>query len=497
MLNVRVAMRDALRSRALLSFGAVLAVGALLRVVFLYGWRPALMGFPDSSVYLTDVALDPFANASRPAGYGRFLAAVHALSAHLAMVSVVQHALGLATAVVLWVAMRRLGASAWIALVPAAAVALGGAQLFLEHAVMSETAFTFCVVVGLAATVEAARTDRVAATVAWSALAALALAAASTLRLPALFLLPVFAAWILLSRGRPRRGQLAATVAFAAVALASVLGFMAWYDHGTGHFAFTRTGFYNSYARVATFADCSKFTPPTGTEKLCPRVPLEQRKGHEWWIFSGESPLVVNYGVSFGGNPPPQAAGEVSRFVRASILGQPGAYLAQVGRDAWRVIDPGSASTVGQGNDSAGYGEQEMIDAFNDANWQGNALFIAGARSGNYYKPPPGITDHGLIGFFRGYERVVRFTGPLMVLTLLLALGAPWLAPRTLRRPALLLLVTGLVLLITPILSTMYDARYVVPSLPALVGAAALGGAGVAARITHRSRRRAPAAVSG
>src|SRR6188768_557398 len=111
MRNVRVAMSGALRSPALLALGAVLAVGALLRVLFMYGWRPALVGFPDSSVYLTDAALDPFANASRPAGYGRFLAAVHALWPHLVLVPLVQHVLGLVTAVLIWIALRRLGAS--------------------------------------------------------------------------------------------------------------------------------------------------------------------------------------------------------------------------------------------------------------------------------------------------------------------------------------------------------------------------------------------------
>src|SRR3954451_2231717 len=110
MLNVRVAMSGAWRTRALLAFGAVLAVGALLRMLFMYGWRPALVGFPDSNVYLTDAALDPFANASRPAGYGRFLDAVHAVWPHLVLVPLVQHALGLATAVLIWVAVRRLGA---------------------------------------------------------------------------------------------------------------------------------------------------------------------------------------------------------------------------------------------------------------------------------------------------------------------------------------------------------------------------------------------------
>ena len=203
----------------------------------------------------------------------------------------------------------------------------------------------------------------------------------------------------------------------------------AWYDSGTGHFAFTRTGFYNSYARVATFADCSKFTPPAGTEKLCPRVPVEERLGHEWWIFAEQSPLWQHYGPSFAGEPPPTAAAEVSRFVRASVLNQPGAYLGQVGRDLWRVVNPGAASTVGRGTQDAGYGQREMIESFTNEQWASNAAMTAATNA--YYHPSQlAITDKGGLGFYRTWERVFRFTGPLMLLTLLLACAAPFVAAR-------------------------------------------------------------------
>jgi hypothetical protein len=396
-------------------------------------------------------------------------------------VPIVQHLLGLATAGLMWITLRRLGASAWVALVPAAAVALGGAQLWLEHAVMSESVFTFCLAFALVATVEAGRATQAHAAIGWSALAALLLAAAATLRLPALFVMPLFAIWILAARGRPHRTQLAATGVFAVVAVGGVLGYLAWYESGTGHFAFTRTGFYNSYARVATFADCSKFTPPAGTAKLCPRVPIDERLGHEWWIFAEQSPLWQHYGPSFAGEPPPTAADEVSRFVRASILHQPDAYLAQVGRDLWRVVNPGAASTVGRGSQDAGYGQREMIESFTNEQWASNAAMTAATNA--YYHPSQlAITDKGGLGFFRTWERVFRFTGPLMLLTLLLACAAPFVAAPALRRPALLLAATGLTLLLVPILTSMYDARYVVPALAPLTAAAALAGSGLSRR---------------
>jgi hypothetical protein len=189
--------------------------------------------------------------------------------------------------------------------------------------------------------------------------------------------------------------------------------------------------------------------------------------------------MFMNYGASFQGFPPRRAAGEVSRFARAAIVHQPGAYLGQVARDSWRVISPGAPSTVGRGNLGAGLGQQELINAYFDPGWMRNSLYTVAP---NRYYLGLAVTDHG-VGFFRAWERVFRFTGPLMALTALLALLAPCVCPRPLRRPAVLLLAVGLVLLLVPILTTMYDARYVVPALGPLAAAAALGATGLLKRV--------------
>jgi hypothetical protein len=463
--------------------GLVLAVGVVLRLIFLYTYRPAFYGFPDSSVYLTDAAINPFQNGSRPAGYGRFIASLHAVWPRMVLIPLVQHLLGLATGVIWFLIVRRLGAPAGVGVVAAAVVVLGGGQLFIEHAVMAETVFSLCLAVALLAAVEAGRATRPPIALGWAALAGLAIAAATTFRLPALLIAPILAAWLLFAGPGQLRRHLLATAAFAVVAGGGMLAYMAWYESGTGRFAFTRTGFYNSYARVATFADCEKFTPPNGTAKLCPRVPVEDRQGHEHWIFSNESPAWQAYGDSFAGDPPAEAAGEVSRFVRAAIIHQPLDYLVQVGRDSWRLINPQAPSTIGRGNASAGYSQQGMIDAEFDPTWQLNAG-VQMVQSGFYAQQTLAVTDHGT-GLLRAWERIARFTGPLMLLTLVFAVAAPFVC-RALRGPAVLLTTIGLVLLMTPILSSMYDARYVIPALAPLGAAAALGATGVRSRIHAR-----------
>ena len=59
-----------------------------------------------------------------------------------------------------------------------------------------------------------------------------------------------------------------------------------------------------------------------------------------------------------------------------------------------------------------------------------------------------------------------------MALLLILAAAAPFVN-RARRGPALYMLAAGLILLLVPIFTTMYDARYVVPALGPLAAAAA------------------------
>ena len=72
-----------------------------------------------------------------------FLRLLHAIAPHLILVVLVQHALGLLAAVLFFLAVRRCGGPRGLGLAPAAIIALGGDELFLEHAALSEALFIF------------------------------------------------------------------------------------------------------------------------------------------------------------------------------------------------------------------------------------------------------------------------------------------------------------------------------------------------------------------
>src|SRR5207248_9490952 len=76
-------------------------------------------------------------------GYSMFLRLLHGIAPHLILVIVVQHALGLLAAVLLFLAVRRSGGPRGLGLAPAAIIALGGDQLFLEHAALRDSIFIF------------------------------------------------------------------------------------------------------------------------------------------------------------------------------------------------------------------------------------------------------------------------------------------------------------------------------------------------------------------
>src|SRR5205823_4638029 len=74
-----------------------------------------------------------------PAGYPAFLKVIRAIWSAMPFTVGIQHLMGIAIALLLYASARRIGASRGLALVPAAVVLFSGDQLFLEHALLSET----------------------------------------------------------------------------------------------------------------------------------------------------------------------------------------------------------------------------------------------------------------------------------------------------------------------------------------------------------------------
>jgi hypothetical protein len=473
--------RAVLRDPAGPVIAAVLVIAILLRAYFVLRWHPALVNYSDTGIYIQGAYSGGFSDPLRVVGYALFLIPLHWLTPHLLPVVVVQHAMGLATAVLLYLTVWRCGAPRVVALLALAGVALGGTQIFLEHAILSEALFTFLVALSLYAAVRASQGSAW-----WAVLAGISVGLSVTVRGAGMVLIPVFALWLPFAAGRVTRDAMLRAGAALLASLAIIGGYIGWRHAETGLSGLTTNGNWNLYGRVAPFADCTQFTPPSGTEGLCDSVPPDQRHGRnvEWYIFIAESPAQKLFGPPYQVSADPDANEKLGKFSLAAIRAQPGDYLNDVWDDLIRIVDSDHPS-----NGDLSF-EGLISFLLHDADRDDTNPFVEYWRQLYYPGDRYRWED---IGILEDWERATRAQGPLIIALLLLAGAAPWTAPKSSRRPALLLAASALALLIFPILTHAFDARFVVPALGPLFAAAALGVWGLfpaAARLARAARER-------
>lgn len=471
---------------ALLGLAALLLAGALLRLLFFFAWRPALFGWPDAASYIQvsqsagGTALgntELFGNPLRPAGYPLFLRALHGLAPSLLLLMIVQHFLGLASAALLYFAVARTGAPRLLGLVPAAIVALGGDVMFVEHAPISEALFIFLVALGLYAAVRSQEGEGLR----WPAICGVVLALAATVRVVAVPLLVVVGLALLVGTRPPLRRRVTVVAVGAAGALALLGTYYAIQEREVGHTGLSPNGIWNVYGRVAPFADCSKFTPPPGTEPLCETTPRWERPDTNLYIFN----WYYSPGVRFFGNPhtaSPEQTDQVAAFTRAVILGQPLDYAEEVGTDLLRYVAPESFRAHGGGPSYHDLVHKILFSR----DFRDDGLGVARqhyADAGRRFD-----ADHRLIEVLRTYESGTRIQGPLFVVLALLSLSAPFVTRGRMRGPALLFTLAAWTLLITPVATLEFSARTALPGFGPLGAAAALGGWRMVAAVRGRHR---------
>jgi hypothetical protein len=462
-----------------------------MRLYFLYQYRPALLGFPDSVVYVIDAHQGLFADPLRVSGYALFLRLLHGISDHLVLVPIVQHGLGLLAGLLLFDAMRRTGARIGLGLVPAAVVMLGGAELMLEHALLSDSLFVFLVIASLWLLVRAWYGS------AWWGLGVgLSIGCATIDRTVGLELLPFMLICLLIgprrnsapspqkrwpsiagnfrARHRTASHRVVALLLTALGAFAVVFPFISAHQQQTGSYGFASASYFDFYGRVAPWAECSKFTPPPGTRKLCVDTPKSQRLGTEAWEFLGTSPAVQAYGIPewFGPAPQKNENSQLRAFALAAIEAEPLEYLHYVSRDLVRVIDPTFPTSPYKKIGDGDYGDtpEELLTNYFDTSNFGNIDAVITS-----YYASPGLRA-GNVSILESWERDTRLEGPLMVVILILALLAPVLASGGPRRFAILCDIVSLVLIVAPILVIDYDWRFMIPAFGPLTASAAIGG---------------------
>jgi hypothetical protein len=152
---------------------------------------------------------------------------LHGLSPSLSFAIFLQHLLGIATALLLFLTVRRVAPLGW-GLLPATVVLLAGPQILLEHAALAEGLFTFFIAATTYSTVRAPEDGY-----AWAALAGSLAISAGLVRLVGLPLVAVVILWLLATPSdvKPRL-KVAATAFLAAGAVYGL--YLAEMKHETG-----------------------------------------------------------------------------------------------------------------------------------------------------------------------------------------------------------------------------------------------------------------------
>ncbi len=253
----------------------LLAAGLVLRVLSLIAYRPAII-YVDTLKYLYGAS--PGAD---PLGYRLVLNLIIPFGG-LGAVALVQHLLGLAMAVGLYVVLLRRGVSRWLAAGAVAPVLLDAYQLQMEQMIMPDVWFEAMLVAGLVVLLW-----RPAVTTAFAVAAGLILGTSATIhQLGEILVLP--AVVYLLAAGGGWRRAIGMSAAMSAAFALPILCYCTVSYVSAGHFWLARGQ--GTTGRMAAAADCATLKLPAAVRPLCP-TPQEQAEGPDWLEHSSASPL--------------------------------------------------------------------------------------------------------------------------------------------------------------------------------------------------------------
>ena len=466
--RVRRAARSALPHWPFL---LLLVLAIVLRVLAWSAYRPAILILGDTTAYLSGAVGDHNQGVWHPLFYSLFLKPAIAMGS-LSVATAVQHGLVLLAGTGLYALLVRLRVHPILAALGTAPFLLDSYQLNLEQHILTEALFEFLIVAGVLLVAWWVRA-------AWwvYAIAGLVVSLSVGTRFAGLAMLPVMLIYFLV-----RRSGWLAPVALLGGFAVGLFGYLSWQNSVTGTFALGSRSGHVLYGKVATFADCTGVEMPEVERQLCIDVPVEERAPsyNRWNKSSPLRTMEVPPGVD-----PVAVTGS---FSRRFIKRQPLDYARLVAADFFRFFAWRSPS------------EQEPIRV---KRWQffrhhDDATGVAPIFRETGGSPPPKlgldevfVVDRAKAEALISYQERVYPSGPLMTLMALLAIAGCVLkgrhaSERDARPEALLFLLGGCALLLFPATFAAYHYRYVVPALPLLGPAAALG----AAALIHQVGRR-------
>jgi hypothetical protein len=432
---------------------ALVIGGLTLRVIAQASFWPVITNLSDSTVYAEYAHKDIVGNPQHPAGYSTFLAIIGLFTHQIGVVTILQHLLGIATALFYYFAVRRLTRSQWPGLIPAAVVLFASDQIFLEQNIMSETLFSFLLAAGLYAAVRAIQAPdpwwR------WPVVTGLLLSIAAVVRTDSAFLLPVlFVAMVLAQPHRRWRGWSGRLVAPGAAILSAAVILFAYAvvnDVAHGWFTPAPSPGWHLYGRVAPFADCTQFTPPEGTEALCHPEPPDGRAGNDWYLFLPEAPAVQTFGHI--GNDDQK----LKEFALQVIEHQPRAYAESIFETLKTYFVPETRTNPPAWSDSDLSGELDWIREVPEP-----LLGEIRTSMETFFDPFSPHEAHWGSHFLQGYVHPFRFGATLLSLCSLLTLLGLFVGDRRFRIGVLLFGGGGLAMLILSSFGAWYVGRYTV-----------------------------------
>jgi len=423
--------------------------------------RVPLMGYPDAVTYVMAARGSLHWNPYRPVGYPVLLRALHRVDRRASAVLATQHALGIATAGLLYCTTARFARCRSVALLPAATVLFGGSQVLLERSMMAEAPYTFLLAGSLYCS---GRSVDSAKPCAWAAASGLGLGLSSTLRSNGVLAVPILTAWTTRAIG------IRAGATLALSALGVLLAYVSRAHAATGHRNLTRANAFTLYARLAPLAHAQSV--PDDLAVLREDTPPEKRGNATWYMFDATSPARRRYGelpwplvdspheaYSFQGDAP------LGRFALAVLKAQPRDYLRSIAVGMVNHVRPYTGPPHAMGWDHDKLMRELSNEAFEQAaHPEMEAYFTdvdetAWARELNAER----------------YARRAKLEGPpTAALTALMLAGLVRSAERE-RHGASLFAVTTLGLATLNVASLFYDVRYVTPLYGPLAAGAALG----------------------
>jgi hypothetical protein len=430
-------------------FAALLAAGALARTVAVLGYHPALW-FSDALRYAA-IGIQPFPDIMRPSGYPLLLLWPLHWAHSFMLVVIVQHLLGLATGVLIYVALLRRRIRRWAAGLAAAPVLLSAYQIQIEHFILSDPLFIFL----LAATLTA---------LLWSpsprwwecAIAGGLLGTAVITRSDGLPLIAAVALWLMTRPGAWRIRLASSAAAFAAFAL-PVVAYANWFHESYGQYNLTYSQGPFLAARAETFANCAQDSIPVADRWLC------TTPGHrpDWYLWSKHEPLHI------AGEFTPATDKSGTSFALHVIEAQPVDYALAAWRDVLQNFTAGQTWHPFAFPDHSPASVSRLI-ATNPTNFPLTSLYRYDPHPSTRLSQP--WADVMLI-----YQRVMVLPPIATAIIVLAGLAGLVLCGEPRGGHGLLPWLMGLILLVFPAATSGYGARYELAAIVPLCMAAALG----------------------